>query len=133
MRHHSLSAAASVLVLAYLPLQAAANNCVMGAKVTDRQNRTGTVIMAKGPDCRVKFDDGSERYYLAWMLRPAGSGGAAQAAGGGAAPRSGTYHCVAAGGVAGTLQLVIHGSNAYSDRSGKSGRYSFDAPGLILQ
>jgi hypothetical protein len=127
MRHHSLYAAATVLVLTCLPLQAVANNCVMGAKVTDRQNRTGTVIMAKGSDCRVKFDDGSERYYLAWMLSPAGTGTGGKAAGAAGAPRNGTYHCVAAGGVAGTLQLVIKGGNEYSDRSGKSGRYNFDA------
>ena len=41
-------------------------------------------------------------------------------------PRTGTYHCVAAGGVAGTLQLIVRSKTEYEDRSGKTGSYSFD-------
>ncbi len=60
--------------------------------------------------------------FLAWLpLQPV----AAQAAGGGA-PRNGTYHCVAAGGVAGTLKLVIKSPSEYADRNGKTGRYTHD-------
>jgi hypothetical protein len=46
--------------------------CKMGARVTDRENRTGTVVEATGADCRVKLADGTVRYYLAWMLTAAG-------------------------------------------------------------
>lgn len=56
--------------------------CRMGARVTDRENRSGIVVETKGSDCRVKLDDGSTRYYLAWMLKP--GGGATQAADSGA-------------------------------------------------
>lgn len=41
-------------------------------------------------------------------------------------PVHGTYHCVAAGGVAGTLQIVIKSASRYADRNGKSGDYTYD-------
>ncbi|KAF0112968.1 MAG: hypothetical protein FD149_2274 [Rhodospirillaceae bacterium] len=42
--------------------------CQTGARVTDRERRNGVVVEANGSDCRVKLDDGTIRYYLAWML-----------------------------------------------------------------
>ncbi|CAG1003526.1 hypothetical protein BURK2_03222 [Burkholderiales bacterium] len=42
-------------------------------------------------------------------------------------PIHGTYHCVAAGGVAGTLQIVIKSASRYADRNGKTGEYTYDA------
>ncbi|MBI3147692.1 MAG: hypothetical protein HYZ17_04190 [Betaproteobacteria bacterium] len=42
-------------------------------------------------------------------------------------PVHGTYHCVAAGGVAGTLQIVIKSASRYADRKGKTGEYTYDA------
>ncbi len=60
---------------------------------------------------------------------PAGRPGAAPPAAS-AAPKEppvhGTYHCVAAGGVAGTLQIVIKSATRYADRYGKTGEYTFD-------
>ncbi|MGZ8231770.1 MAG: hypothetical protein ACXWUS_19245, partial [Burkholderiales bacterium] len=64
-------------------------DCVVGAKVADRQNKTGTVLQTQGGMCRLKMDEsGTEKSYLFWMLRPAGTS---------AAPTdklvSGTYPC----------------------------------------
>lgn len=99
--------------------------CQMGAKVSDRQNRSGTVIEAKGADCRVRLEDGSVRYYLAWMLSP--SGGAASTGGQAASLSPGSYACTAAGGVAGSLRLVIKDESRYTDRQGAGGTYQFEA------
>ena len=102
--------------------------CQMGARVKDRENRTGTVVEATGSDCRVKLEDGTTRYYLAWMLSAAGPAASADAKT--AKPDKiapGSYACVAAGGIAGTLRLVIQSPTEYADRNGKKGTYTFDA------
>jgi hypothetical protein len=98
--------------------------CRVGARVTDRQKRSGVVIEARGADCRVKLDDGSVRNYLGWMLAAEGGQGTKAANGGGLA--GGPYNCLAAGGAAGTLQLVIKSASQYADRNGKTGAYSYD-------
>jgi hypothetical protein len=104
--------------------------CRAGARVTDRQNRSGVVIEAKGADCRVKLDDGSVRNYLGWMLQAEGGRGAPAAGGSGLA--AGSYSCSAAGGVAGTLTLVIKSASEYADRNGKTGSYAFDPKTLKI-
>ncbi len=103
---------------------AAKSACQIGAHVTDRQKRSGVVIEAKGADCRVKLDDGAVRYYLAWMLEPAGEAATPGAGAGGLT--IGRYQCSAAGGIAGTLQLVIKSDSQYADRNGKTGTYAHD-------
>lgn len=101
--------------------------CRVGARVTDRRNASGTVVEAKGSDCRVKLDDGSLRYYLAWMLKPAGSNAAgADPATGGGALAKGRYDCWAAAGVAGTMKLEIRSDSTYAG-NGKAGSYAYDA------
>lgn len=97
--------------------------CKLGARVTDRSNRSGIVVEAKGNDCRVKLDDGSTRYYLQWMLK-SGSPGAQSHADGPLA--KGRYECWAAAGIAGTLRLEIRGDTSYAG-NGKSGNYTYDA------
>lgn len=104
---------------------AADSVCTPGARVTDRQNRSGTVIEAQKSDCKVKLDDGTERYYISWMLSAAGGARAKKGDAGGTLP-VGSYHCVASGGIAGTLQLNIVDGTQYSDRNGKKGDYAFD-------
>ena len=77
--------------------------CRIGAKVTDRQGRTGTVIDAPaGATCRVCLADGSHRDYLTWMLSAAGT---PPAAAGRAA--SGNYQCN--GGPAGNMRITVKG------------------------
>lgn len=98
--------------------------CQMGAKVTDRQNRSGVVVEAKGSDCRVKLEDGTTHYYLAWMLSPAG---AAAKKGADRGLTAGSYQCTAAGSIAGTLKLVIRSQTEYADRNGKTGSYAYSA------
>ncbi len=101
--------------------QASSGACQLGARVTDRQNRSGTVVEARGADCRVRLADGTVKYYLAWMLAPEGLDSAPSAA-----LARGTYTCVAAGGTAGTLQLVIKSDSLYANRQGKTGQYQLD-------
>lgn len=102
----------------------------MGARVIDRQNRTGTVIEAKKSDCRVKLDDGSTRYYLAWMLSAA-DGKKAQ---GTAAPEvaAGAYICYAAGGAAGMMRLTIQGAR-YTVGNGSAGSFDFDPKSAAIR
>ncbi len=39
----------------------------------------------------------------------------------------GSYNCWAAGGVAGTLQIIIKNESQYADRNGKPGSYAYDS------
>lgn len=78
--------------------------CRIGARVADREGRTGTVIDA--PDrasCRVCLSDGTHRDYLTWMLS---AGGRAPAQTGGRTA-SGNYQCY--GGAAGNMRITITG------------------------
>lgn len=112
---------------ALLPGRALAQSgaCQVGARVTDRQNRSGVVVEAKNSDCWVTLDDGTKHYYLAWMLKPAGAAGEANS-GSSKTLERGTYRCWAAGGTAGTLRLVVRSSTRYADRNGQAGTYAFD-------
>lgn len=120
-------------------VQSGQGACKLGAQVTDRGNRTGVVVEAKGADCRVRHADGSVHYYLAWMLSSAGGGSAGRQAGGEGAQSKksgpstgggtltvGSYQCWAAGGVAGTLRIVIKSATQYANGNGTAGRYTFD-------
>ncbi len=112
------------LPAAAAPAAKGSGACQLGARVIDRQNRGGTVVEARGADCRVQLADGSVKYYLAWMLSPEGSDPAPGA--GVDSLTRGTYACTAAGGIAGTLQLVINSDSQYADRNGKTGEYRHD-------
>jgi hypothetical protein len=48
--------------------------CVVGARVADSQNKTGTIVSTDGTMCHVKRDDGSSNSYayIFWMLHPEG-------------------------------------------------------------
>ncbi len=98
--------------------------CHMGARVVDRSNRKGVVIEAKGSDCRVKLDDGTSRFYLAWMLEDDTPGAKKASSTGGL--KAGSYNCVAANGVAGTLKVVIKNMSEYTSSGGKVGKYAYD-------
>src|ERR1051326_5024017 len=48
--------------------------CVVGAKVADRQNQTGKIIAVESSTCRVRLDgSGKTIPYLFWMLHSAGA------------------------------------------------------------
>jgi hypothetical protein len=118
--------------------------CQVGARVIDRQDRTGTVTEANGSDCRVKLDSGESRFYLAWMLsaassQKAGAAGSsstsksaapakttASATNSGKGLTAGNYECWAAGGVAGTMRLAIRNATTYASSEGTTGKYTFD-------
>ena len=69
--------AAALLAVCTEPVAAefkSANECVPGAKVQTRQNKTGTITaVERGGMCQVQFADGSKTSTLFWMLRAAGS------------------------------------------------------------
>lgn len=118
-----------LLPLLALPAQAAeftqASQCVAGIKVTDRKGKTGTVTALRNGMCVVKYDDGTEKNSLHWMLSPAGSSREAPA---GLAP--GNYACSATG--AGTFPIVIGEGSRYSDRAGKSGTFELQPNGDLV-
>ena len=119
---HAIIAGCALMLLAFTSdVNAQSGACQMGAHVIDREKKTGTVVEAKGPDCRVKFEDGTTNYYLAWMLEAAGSENKDKGP-----VLKGSYACVAGGGAAGTLRLVIKSDTEYADRNGKKGTYEFD-------
>jgi hypothetical protein len=122
-RYYAIIAGCALVFLASATDAAAQSGaCQMGARVIDREKRNGTVVEAKGSDCRVKLEDGTVKYYLAWMLEPAGSETKDKGP-----VLKGSYTCVAGGGAAGTLRLVIKSDTEYADRNGKTGTYEFDA------
>ena len=105
---------------------------MVGAKVTDRQNKTGTVLKTQGGMCRLKMDGtGEEKSYLFWMLRPAGTS---------AAPTdklvNGVYPCYSLSGTTLNymfMDVVIDGPDAYRDKKGNKGRYKLEsATGKIV-
>ena len=94
--------------------------CRPGLKVADRSGQAGTVLGVANGMCRVKRDDGTERSYLHWMLRPAGAS---------AVPSgklaNGVYPCYHAGGYA-FIDIHIDGPDSYRDKKGARGRYRLD-------
>jgi hypothetical protein len=109
------------------PVEAQSGACQLGARVIDRQDRTGVVVEAKGSDCRVKHEDGTVHYYLAWMLKPAAQpDGKAEASDTHGPLRPGTYLCTAANGAAGKFRLVIRSGTEYVSSSGKTGSYTLN-------
>jgi hypothetical protein len=114
-----------IAVAGSMALPAEASNCVMGAQVTDRKGRTGTVVKMDGKNsCHVQFAGGGKpELYLQWQLTPAGKT-REQLAGSGALPK-GNYSCWAAGGIAGTMKLTISGTSSYAG-NGKGGSYRYD-------
>jgi hypothetical protein len=81
--------------------------CRIGATVSDRQGRTGTVIDAPSASmCRVCFSDGTSNSYLTWMLSAGRPAPAAPRQGGQGGP-SGNYQCY--GGAAGNMRITIRG------------------------
>ena len=117
---------------ALAPIPAQASNCQMGAQVTDRQGRTGTVVKMDGQNsCYVQFPGGGKpELKLQWMLTPAGKT-QQQMAGSGPLAR-GHYSCWAAGGIAGTMKLDITGGSSYAG-NGKAGSYRFDEASQKIQ
>ena len=115
---------------------AAAYSCKLGDRVTDRQNRTGTVseIQSNGTYCYVDLDSGEKRqYYIAWMLKSAGA--AAQAAQGMASVRPGRYECwMRAGGNMNYMGMDVNIRDAsnYTDKGGAAGSYSYDPGSNVI-
>lgn len=113
-------------------LPAEASNCVMGAQVTDRNGKTGTVVKMDGKNsCYVQLPgEAKPHYYMQWMLTPAGKT-REQVAGSGALTK-GTYSCWAAGGIAGTMKLTISGGSSYAG-NGKGGSYQYEEASQKIQ
>lgn len=99
-------------------------DCSVGSRVTDRQNRTGTVVSVSSSMCKYKLDDGSERSTLFWMLRPAGS-----TTGTTDKLVAGNYPCYSLSGTTlnyAFMDVRIDGPTAYRDKSGNKGSYKLD-------
>ena len=98
------------------------DECVAGAKVTDRKNKTGVVTGVSNGMCKVRFPgEQKDESYLHWMLRPAGSSAVT-------ADKlvKGVYKCYHSGGYA-FIDIHIEGPDTYRDKNGKAGRYRLDA------
>ena len=116
-----------VAVLLSASVASAAEPCVPGARVKDRQGVRGTVIEStdRATMCRWTADDGTKKHSLTWMLaKDDGKAGAPAASA--TAPTAGTYKCSL--GAAGNFLLTIASatlySTAYTGQAGKSGEYS---------
>jgi hypothetical protein len=99
--------------------------CVIGSKVANRENRTGTVIAVDGGTCRVRLDgDGKTIPYLFWMLH---------AAGGSKETNDklvvGRYDCYV--GSQGTGDMRITSASTY-ESGGKKGKYHVEASNKIV-
>jgi hypothetical protein len=94
------------------------DQCTAGTRVTDKSNKSGTVIGIEGQmnGCRVRLDDGTETFYLFGMLHYAGTSSETNDK---LVP--GIYKCYAAGNYT-FMDLSITSSNTYTS-AGESGRY----------
>jgi hypothetical protein len=94
------------------------DQCTAGTRVTDKSNKSGTVIGIEGHmnGCRVRLDDGTETFYLFWMLHYAGTSSETNDK---LVP--GIYKCYAAGNYT-FMDLSITSPNTYTS-AGESGRY----------
>lgn len=97
------------------------DECTPGAKVSDRQNRAGTIERVSNGMCEVNLEGGGKRSYLHWMLRPAGTSAATSDK-----LVNGVYKCYHSGGYS-FIDIHIDGPSAYRDKNGKPGRYRLDA------
>lgn len=97
--------------------------CPVGARVTDRENKTGMVVSADASMCRVEFADGSKRSYLFWMLRPAGTARVDPKAA--ASVKLGRYACYT--GSTFGFDIHVRSDSQYADRTGATGQYRYDA------
>ena len=106
-------------------------DCVVGAKVADRQDKTGTVTGVKTTMCEVQLDDGTKRSYLFWMLRPAGSSKVTTDK-----LVNGVYPCYSSAGSSinyAFMDIHIEGPDTYRDKKGNKGKYRLDtATGKIV-
>ncbi len=106
-------------------------DCVVGAKVTNRQNKTGIVTSVSGGMCRLKLVDGTQTSHLFWMLRPAGA--SAEAAD---KLVPGVYPCYSLSGTALNymfMDIQIDGPTTYRDKKGSKGSYKLEqATGKIV-
>jgi hypothetical protein len=104
-----------------------ADQCKVGKRVADKENKTGTIT---GIDrymslCHVRLDNGTENYYLFWMLRDQGA----------SAETSdrlvpGTYQCYQSGRYT-FMDMKITGPNTYSS-AGSSGRFHVEPSRKIV-
>lgn len=101
--------------------------CVVGGKVQNRQNQTGTVTKVNGSMCEFQLADGKKVSDLFWMLRVAGSTVAS-----GAKLVQGTYPCYSLSGTTLNymfMDIIIDGADSYRDKSGNKGKFRVDAAG----
>jgi len=94
------------------------DQCKVGTRVTDKDNKTGTITGIDGymSLCQVKLDNGTQNYYLFWMLRTAGTSAETND---NLVP--GTYECYASGNYT-FMDISITGPNSYSS-AGAAGRF----------
>ena len=106
-------------------------DCVVGARVSDRENRSGTVTSVAGGMCQVAVENGTKRGYLFWMLRPAGTSAAVTDK-----LVKGVYPCYSLTGATLNymfMDIQIDGPDSYRDKKGNPGKYRLDsASGKIV-
>lgn len=108
-----------------------ASECTIGARVTDRQNKSGVIVAVEGTLCKVQLDEtGKTESKIFWMLR---AGGASVRPDDKLVP--GLYPCYSlAGGVLNYAFIDIHilSANAYRDKAGAKGTYRIEPSGKMV-
>jgi hypothetical protein len=101
--------------------------CVVGMRVADSSNNTGTIVKTDGTMCFVKRDDGSSNSYtyIFWMLHPLGKSAETDDK-----LIPGKYACYA-GGQYTFMDVQITGPNTYSTDAG-SGKFHVDPSRKII-
>jgi clan AA aspartic protease (TIGR02281 family) len=74
MRKPSAVALCAVVVAGVPPLAGAQalTTCAVGQRVTDREDKTGTIVSGGNNLCQVEYPDGQVYGWIYWNLRPAG-------------------------------------------------------------
>lgn len=129
MRRLGIGAALTAIAAAW-PATAAEfrtiEECSIGRRVMDRENRAGAVVELSNGMCTIALDGGERRSYLHWMLRAEGASTKSADA---LVP--GIYTCYASGNYL-FMDIIIEGPTSYRDKAGKTGTYRQETSGRIL-
>lgn len=103
------------------------DQCVVGAHVADKSNKTGTIVHVDRSEslCQVRLDGGGDNYYLFWMLRTAGASPYTSAS-----LVAGKYECYANGNYT-YMDITITGPGTYNAEGG-GGTYHRGANNAIV-
>lgn len=94
--------------------------CTTGLAVANRREERGTIVSTEGPDCLVRWGDGTTTHRMPWMLHKAGTSMNTTDT-----LVNGVYQCYG-GSMYLYMDVKIDGPDSYQDNKGSKGKYQLD-------